>query len=165
MGILTRPLWQVIGLMIPRENVHCWKGGWIMTVFILKNVSAARSIKREPSTSADTITNWPANHPALASKVQIRYLRSLEADASVSKAFLFSYYQHHVSLWAKASRSLGDMKKTLDNSPRLKMEAISQWGWLHILHAHWNSPLILFPCQSRLERGGCGGYIFPGLMR
>lgn len=51
--------------------------------FHIKQTYLWQRALRAPSTSTDTITNWPANHLALASKVQIRYLRSLKADSTV----------------------------------------------------------------------------------
>lgn len=51
--------------------------------FHIKQTYLWQRALRAPSTSTDIITNWPANHLALASKVQIRYLRSLKADSTV----------------------------------------------------------------------------------
>lgn len=51
--------------------------------FHIKQTYLWQRALRAPSTSTDTITNWPANHFALASKVQIRYLRSLKEDFTV----------------------------------------------------------------------------------
>lgn len=65
--------------------------------FHIKQTYLWQRALRAPSTSTDTITNWPANHLALASKVQIRYLRSLKEDSTVCRFPLY-YYRNHVSL-------------------------------------------------------------------
>lgn len=65
--------------------------------FHIKQTYLWQRALRAPSTSTDTITNWPANHLALASKVQIRYLRSLKEDSTVCH-FPLCYYQNHVLL-------------------------------------------------------------------
>lgn len=65
--------------------------------FHIKQTYLWQRALRAPSTSTDTITNWPANHLALASKVQIRYLRSLKEDSAVCR-FPLCYYRNHVLL-------------------------------------------------------------------
>ncbi len=51
--------------------------------FHIKQTYLRQRALRAASTSNDTITNWPANHLTPASKVQIRYLRSLKADSTL----------------------------------------------------------------------------------
>lgn len=128
--------------------------------FHIKQTYLQQRALRVPSTSTDTITNWPANHLVLASKVQIRYLRSLKADSTVcwpSSLLISELFPTRKRLGLSCN-----MKKILDNSPRLK-----EGGYFtaRILHANWNSPLILPPCLRRL--GGCGVVRgnFPRLMR
>lgn len=123
--------------------------------FHIKQTYLQQRALRVPSTSSDTITNWPANHLALASKVPIRYLRSLKADSTDCWPSFLLLSQPCSLPNAEAYWSLCNMKKILDNSPRLKNGGYFTAG---ILHSNWNSPLILPPCLRRLcSRGVAGG--------
>lgn len=92
-----------------------------------------------PSTSADTITNWPANHLGRASKVQIRYLRSLA----------LCYYHSHVLLCTRNCLGLFcNIKKRIRywiKSPGLR-----------ISHVNWNSHFNTLSMSEEI-RWGCGG--------
>lgn len=97
---------------------------------------------RTASTSTDAITNWPANHLALASKVQIRYLRSVKEDSTVCSLPSLLLSEQCFAPNEKVSFALFyNIKKILG-------------GNFKILHASWNSPLIL---PARLKRLGSGG--------
>lgn len=96
--------------------------------FHIKQTYLWQRALRAPSTSTDTITNWPANHLALASKVQIRYLRSLKEDSTVCRFPLYYYRNHVLALNEKAVFwSLLQHEKDLSWFNRgSKMEAISR---------------------------------------
>ena len=156
MGILTRLFWQVTGLMIPRENVYCWgkKKPMNYDSFHIKQTYLWQRALRTPSTSTDTITNWPANHLARASKVQIRYLRSLKADSTVCRPS--SLVLSEPCFASNEKKRLGlssNMRKILDNSAKAQKKKKKNHGGYStakILHGNWNSPLILPACLKRL---------------
>lgn len=148
MGILTRLFWQVTGLMIPQENVYCGQRRMNYDSFHIKQTYLRQRALRVPSTSTDTITNWPANHLALASKVQIRYLRSLKAASTVC------WPSSLVLSEPRFAKAPCNMKKIVDYSPGLKSKG---YFTAKILHANWNSPLILPPCLRILGSGGVVG--------
>lgn len=66
-----------------REKMYVLKRRMNYDSFHIKKTYLRQRALRTPSTSTDAITNWPANHLPLASKVQIRYLRSLKEDPTV----------------------------------------------------------------------------------
>lgn len=100
--------------------------------FHIKQTYMWQRALRTASTSTDTITNWPANHLALASKVQIRYLRSLKADSTVCRPS--SLVLSEPCFASNEKKRLGlssNMRKISDNSANAKkekkeMEAIPQ---------------------------------------
>lgn len=94
--------------------------------FHIKQTYLPQRALRVPSTSTDTITNWPANHLALASKVQIRYLRSLKADSTVCWSSSLWLSKPCFAPNEKSALFSCNMKNILDNSPKLK-----KWRLFH----------------------------------
>ena len=88
--------------------MHFWKKMNYDSFHIWQTAVEQRALSTQ-SISTDTITNWHASHtPPPPSKGQIRYLRSLKADASGCRSFLV--YQQHVFLRTLAF-GLNDSKK------------------------------------------------------
>lgn len=113
--------------------------------FHIKQTYLRQRALRAPSTSTDSITNWPANHLAPASKVQIRYLRSLKEDSTVCSAPLFTIIRAMFRPESRKKKSLGSLfvrhEKDLGWFSRASKNR--DYFTAKILHASRNSPLIL----------------------